>query len=477
MAARIAGRRAVRPLGRWTISTPDLACPSCHAAVAAGSAFCTRCGGALTSVRVIAPVLDESQQWGGGRRRDRRDRGAGGAVAGRPSGPSGAQPPAGAVAVHPGAVGPPSGVAAGSGAAAEGGWGAVPASGSAAVVPAHDAALGPAFDGVVPALVGQRVGAYALDLLAVLAVAGPVLWLTRSLVYAGLAAAELAVGLVVWEARSGQTVGNAVLGLRTAKEETPYAPGLGRAVGRALVLAASHLVLGLGQWLVVASAGFDPSGRRQAWHDRVGGTVVVDVRGIRAALDPRVAPEAFGSPTVRIVAPSASAPVPAPVAPAVAVPIAPSWPAPAAPAAPAAGVAPSGPPSAVRAPAAAAPMLPVPVQPAAPATSYLLILDTGQRTTVSGPGLIGRRPQVPDGELCDRVIEVDDPGRSLSRTHAGFGIDARGFWVEDRGSANGTFVHGPDGTWTKVAPRERTTIPADGTVRLGERTFTVQPVR
>lgn len=429
-------------------------------------------------------MLDESQQWGGGRRRDRRDRGASGAVA---------------VAVHPGVAGAPSGVAAGSGAVPEVGWSAVPASGSAAVVPAHDAALGPAFDGVVPALVGQRVGAYALDLLAVLAVAGPVLWLTRSLVYAGLAAAELALGLVVWEARSGQTVGNAVLGLRTAKEETPYAPGLGRAVGRALVLGASHLVLGLGQWLVVASAGFDPSGRRQAWHDRVSGTVVVDVRGIQAALDPRVAPEAFGSPAVRMVVPSASAPALAPVAapggPTVAVPMAPSWPVPAAPAAPAAGVAPSGPPPAVRAPAAAEPISPVPVRapmppvpvrppmppvpgrPAAPATSYLLILDTGQRTAVSGPGLIGRRPQVPDGELCDHVIEVDDPGRSLSRTHAGFGIDARGFWVEDRGSANGTFVRGPDGTWTKVAPRERTTIPAGGTVRLGERTFTVQPVR
>ena len=86
-------------------------------------------------------------------------------------------------------------------------------------------------------------------------VSGVVLALSGSAVLAALAAAELVVGIVVWEARTGRTFGNVLLGLRAARQETPYAPGLARGVPRALVLAAGHLVAGVGQWLVVGSVG------------------------------------------------------------------------------------------------------------------------------------------------------------------------------------------------------------------------------
>lgn len=300
------------------------------------------------------------------------------------------------------------------------------------------APLGAAFDGVRTAGVGQRLLAFLVDTLAVSVAGGVVLALTHSAVLAGLAAVEVIVGIVVWEARTGRTFGNTLLGLRSARQETPYAPGLARSVPRALVLAAGHLVAGLGQWLVVGSVSFDKAGRGQGWHDHVGRSVVVDVRGPRAPL-------------------AATSGVSGGRAP-VAVPVH------------AAAVATSTPP----APAAVA-TSPAPAVVPAP-TAYVVTLDTGQAMTVSGPGLVGRAPQVVPGERCDHVIAIDDPERSLSRTHARFGLDRAGFWVADAGSGNGTVVVLPSGQSVRAAPEQRVVVPSGSTVRIGDRTFTVQAV-
>lgn len=495
--------------------SPPGTCPTCHAGVTSGSAFCTRCGAILPDVTVIAVPVAE-QQWGGSggaRRRDRR--------AGKTPTPASPVPPTPAQQPHPAAVAsaaavPYPGTAEGNPgsapilvAATPVRWAAaVPGSdqygppqygppqyapapvadshyGSALhapVVAAHDVALGPAFDGVSPATTGRRLGAYALDWLSGWLVGGAVLAVTGSPVHAGLAVGELAVGLVVWEARSGTTIGNALLGLRTAKVETPYAPGLGRAVGRAAVLVAGHLGLGVGQWVVVASSAFDGSGRRQGWHDKAGRTVVVDVRSLRS--DP-VADElpVVRAPVVTTPAVVASAVSQAAVSSA-AVPRPPAPPVPAsAPVLPvpggqvpdrsAAGPAPA--PSVPQALSASPAPEPVPSAPVV--ASYVVTVDTGVVMTVSGPGYVGRRPSPPEGVPCDHVIEIEDPGRSLSRTHARFGIDGGAFWVEDNHSANGTFVLGADGSSVQGVAGERLVVPAGGTVRLGQRTFTVRPCR
>lgn len=75
------------------------------------------------------------------------------------------------------------------------------------------------------------------------------------------------------------------------------------------------------------------------------------------------------------------------------------------------------------------------------------------------------------------MTEVDDPGRSLSRTHARFGVGASGFWVEDHRSAEGTFAEGADGSTVQIAAEVRHLVPAGGAICLGERTFTVRPAR
>ena len=105
----------------------------------------------------------------------------------------------------------------------------------------------------------------------------------------------------------------------------------------------------------------------------------------------------------------------------------------------------------------------------------MLRLDDGRAYTVTGLGLIGRRPQAGPDDQYAHVIEVEDPSRSLSRTHARFGVDSRGFWVEDRGSANGTAVQTDQG-WVKCVPGRRSQVAPGGAVRLGDRTFVVEVV-
>lgn len=462
-------------------------CPSCNAAVAAGSAFCTRCGAPVAVREIVVPDAAD-QQWGGQRRRDRRgDRGAG---AGSPGGRAGA--PAVVASGSP----TPRGVAGGQVAVLAASAAPVMAAGPAvpgAVAQASAAALGPAFDGVTPAGVGRRVTAYTLDLMAVAVVGGLVWWLTgRQVVYAGLAAGELAVGLVLWEARGGLTLGNAALGLRTAAVERPFAPGLGRAVGRALLLGVSNLLAGIGPWVLVATSGADRSGRGQAWHDRAARTVVVDVRAMRVAAEPVdvVRPPVVTTTAVAPTPTPAPAPPVAPVLPAQSsaprvVPVPPA-------AAPAPPVAPTLPTAASVPPAVAPPATPAaqprPATPASPAAAaqvpavpaaapgrrgYVLTLDSGEVVQVTGTGVIGRRPRADEGEQLDHVVGVDDPSRSMSRTHAAFGVADGVFWVADRGSANGTFLRDAAGTWHRLEPGARYPVAPGGVVRLGERSFAV----
>lgn len=416
-----------------TSTAQGAVCAGCRRPLQAGARFCTGCGSAVVVAVADMVVIDDAQPAA-----PRRARGSA-------AGPDDAAAPAGARA----------------------------------------ASLGPEFDGAMPARVGQRLLAYAVDALVVTAVCALVLVLTRSAVLTALAGAELVIGIVVWEGRTGASFGNLLVGLRTARVESPHAAGSGRSTRRALVLGAGHLGLGVGQWLVVASGAFDPTGRVRGWHDRAARTVVVDVRAPRRAPAPRSATHEVTGPAVSAVQPSP---------PRVSDPSAASAVTQAQPRlrADAAGHATAGgrtslpdrhdlpgagsartalPHEVIASPVAPAPAVPAPVVPA----GFVLTLDTGESTAVLGPGVIGRAPRVSPDERCDHVVQVDDPGRSLSRTHARFGIDSTGFWISDAGSGNGTVLLVP-GRPTVVVPTDRrVTVPPGATVQIGSRTFTVQP--
>ena len=89
-------------------------------------------------------------------------------------------------------------------------------------------------------------------------------------VYAGLGLAWLITALYfIFMWRSGGTIGMRMLGLRVAREEDGRPIGLGRATARYLGYLVDWLALGLGLLWV----GVDD--RKQGWHDKIAGTLVV----------------------------------------------------------------------------------------------------------------------------------------------------------------------------------------------------------
>ena len=127
---------------------------------------------------------------------------------------------------------------------------------------------------------GRRCAAQMIDLL----------WLLPLSVVLGLVAAfvndgEISLGgevmanvigalvvLLFWVERQG-TPGKLVLGMRIVDAETGGPPPVGRLVARYLGYLLSALPLGLGYlWMLWDS-------RRQTWHDKLGGTLVVRDRG------------------------------------------------------------------------------------------------------------------------------------------------------------------------------------------------------
>lgn len=158
----------------------------------------------------------------------------------------------------------------------------------------------------VPAPMGRRLLAYLVDSLVLSLLAGVPLLL--ALVPAAAAQAEdptvqpngllvalaavlaLAVGGFQWwyQGTHGWTLGKRLVGIRTLSAETGRPIGMVRVLVRYLVIAGCSLVPVVGAALVFLSPFFDATGRRQGWHDRAAGDVVLDVWNGR---DPSVADE------------------------------------------------------------------------------------------------------------------------------------------------------------------------------------------
>lgn len=330
--------------------------------------------------------------------------------------------------------------------------------------------LGAAFLGS-PAGTGVRIAAFTLDVAVVILAAAIVLVTTRSVVLAGLAVAEFALFLWVLEARTGLTLGNAVLRLRTARGDRPFSPGVGRQFVRGIVTGAGFLVA-VGSWIVVASSAWDRGGRRQSWADRIAGTVVVAVPS-RAAAAAEPAPahaadvESLAPPQIVALgahpttvdedseptdARAASHRLESPAAPA------PGQDAPLFTVAPAQQVgSPAAPESAA----------------ASESGALLLIFDTGQRVQLGLPlaANLGRAPVASVHD--DRLVIVTDPDSSVSKTHLRIEHSRGRTWVTDFGSTNGSDIRSDDGQTTELVAGERVLLDDADRVRIGNRSFTI----
>ena len=419
--------------------------------------------------------------------------------------------------------------------------------------------------GLVPAAAGKRLGAAVLDWLAPLAVlavtfaigfagvtrtqsGGFIIYDTGSLVLfggigLGLTLVYIAV-LAGMEARSGITIGNRLMGIRSADKDG-YGPGGGGVFLRGLITGAGILLAVLAaavvvifKWfdaalfilaplaligaawavLVVVSNAWDKNGRLRGWHDTAAKTLVFDVKAGRnpiatggiqgpysfapldlppvqqvaspvagAAKTPQVInaqaplnPNQWQPPAVQPAGPAphtAAQPALAPPAPAVHQP-------PMAPQAPAIQQHPAAPATAVqyRAPEHAAAnahpdddhdrtQMRGGVRAAAPAAVLRIRLDDGRDFQLDRNVLVGRNPVGQAGEQQAQLLAVDDPGRSISKTHLHVLTDGAGVWVTDRNSTNGSAVTTPDGLRTPLQPGVPAFVSPGSTVHFGDRSF------
>jgi hypothetical protein len=101
----------------------------------------------------------------------------------------------------------------------------------------------------------------------------------------------------------------------------------------------------------------------------------------------------------------------------------------------------------------------------------VVTFDDGRRLTLDRALVLGRDPVAEPGKLS---VRIDDPDRSVSKTHCAVAGLADGTaWVADRFSANGTCVIDAAGTVHACPPGEVVEIPPGATVHIGGRSFTV----
>ena len=108
------------------------------------------------------------------------------------------------------------------------------------------------------------------------------------------------------------------------------------------------------------------------------------------------------------------------------------------------------------------------------AEGWYIRLDDGRHVELNVTVLLGRNPQKSDGDPPVHLVPAGGDGRMISRTHVLIGTDARGVYVTDRGSTNGTAaIHSagrlqpcPIGTQVRVKEGQQ--------VSYGDRWFTVE---
>ncbi|MGI5188946.1 FHA domain-containing protein [Promicromonospora sp. CA-289599] len=141
------------------------------------------------------------------------------------------------------------------------------------------------------------------------------------------------------------------------------------------------------------------------------------------------------------------------------------------------------PPAPVAASMPIAASTPAPATPAAPAPTaqtrpqhvpVAVLTDGAERIEVASTVLLGRRPRPRPNEEVGAVVELTDPTRSVSSTHALLSWDGATLWLVDRGSTNGSWVVRADGTRHRAEAGRPVAAPAGGAVQLGNRTFRVE---
>lgn len=106
--------------------------------------------------------------------------------------------------------------------------------------------------------------------------------------------------------------------------------------------------------------------------------------------------------------------------------------------------------------------------PEAAQPEFSLTASTGEEFSITGSGLLGRRPIAQPGESFDQFVTIADTGRSVSKTHLEFGIEAGELWICDRYSANGTVIVPLGGEPRMCEPGRRYRVGSGSRIEIGD---------
>ena len=121
------------------------------------------------------------------------------------------------------------------------------------------------------------------------------------------------------------------------------------------------------------------------------------------------------------------------------------------------------------------PAAPPPSEPHRPSPNWTLVLPGGSATAVDGPALLGRNPSATPPWEAATLVVVDDPARSVSKTHAALEPVGERLRVVDLHSTNGVTVVRADGSRSELAAGVPADVGSGVTLLLG--TFAVRVER
>ena len=99
--------------------------------------------------------------------------------------------------------------------------------------------------------------------------------------------------------------------------------------------------------------------------------------------------------------------------------------------------------------------------------------DTGVTYPFGGTIVLGRNPLAPASHPTASPVPVDDPQRTVSKTHVALTATREGVLVEDLHSTGGTVVVRADGEETPVLPGAPVHARAGDTIRYGQRSVVI----
>jgi hypothetical protein len=98
---------------------------------------------------------------------------------------------------------------------------------------------------------------------------------------------------------------------------------------------------------------------------------------------------------------------------------------------------------------------------------WRLTLATGEVHPLVARAVAGRAPRAPEGWQDAALVTIEDPDRTVSKTHAGFSVEGDVVYVTDLASTNGVAIVLSDGSESVPDAGVATAIPEGADVELG----------